>query len=299
MPKARILLSLITSDNDYQQQMAAAAQDAAQRLNADLEILFAENDPVNQSQQVLQAIQSAGSRPDGIVAMPISDTGLVQAAKAAAPLGIGWAIINRKVDYIPAIRATSQIPIFQVLTDHVEIGRIQGRQIKALVPDGGIILYIQGPASASTAGDRAKGFNETRPIKAEVRSLRANWTQNHARDAVSGWLRLSTSRALPVQAVVAQNDAMAMGARKGFEQQMTGMDRDRWLQLPFIGCDGVPQAGQAWVKNGLLRATVVHPITAGLAIEMLVNGLRNGKQPAETTVLSPTSYPELGSLSRR
>ncbi len=299
MAKTRILLSLITSENDYQQQMAAAAQEAAQRLNVDLQTVFAENDPVYQSQQVLQAIQASGERPEGIVVLPISDTGLVQAAKAAAPLGIGWAIVNRRVDYIQSIRSMSRIPVFQVITDHVEIGRIQGRQLGLLAPEGGIVLYLQGPASASTAVNRAKGFNETKPIKVEVRSLRANWTQEGARNAVNGWLRLSTSRALPVQAVVAQNDAMAMGARKAFEQQMTGGERDRWLRLPFTGCDGVPQAGQAWVKSGFLRATVIHPVTAGLAIEMLVSAMRNGTQPAETTVLSPSSYPELASLSRK
>src|SRR5438445_7104821 len=34
-------------------------------------------------------------------------------------------------------------------------------------------------------------------------------------------------------------------------------ERERWLALPFTGCDGMPDTGQAWVRSGLLAATVV------------------------------------------
>jgi ABC-type sugar transport system substrate-binding protein len=44
MKKHRIIVSLITVDNDFQLEQAAAAEEAARRLEVDLEILFADGD---------------------------------------------------------------------------------------------------------------------------------------------------------------------------------------------------------------------------------------------------------------
>ncbi|PYV70188.1 MAG: hypothetical protein DMG97_19890 [Acidobacteria bacterium] len=57
MKKLKVVLSLTTRDNDYQIEQAAAAQEMADRLNLDLEILYAENDAILQSQQLLNIIQ--------------------------------------------------------------------------------------------------------------------------------------------------------------------------------------------------------------------------------------------------
>ena len=42
---------------------------------------------------------------------------------------------------------------------------------------------------------------------------------------------------------------MAIGARKAFEELPNEADRERWLELPFTGCDGLPKTGQAWVRS--------------------------------------------------
>jgi ribose transport system substrate-binding protein len=98
--------------------------------------------------------------------------------------------------------------------------------------------------------------------------------------------------------VAAQDDSMALGARKAFEE-MEGENRERWLRMPFLGCDGIPATGQLWVRQGLLAATVVIPPNADLAIEMLAKALQHGTQPVERTLTRPTSYPPMESLSAR
>ena len=63
MKKLKFLVSLTTNDNDYQIEQAAAAEEAARRLSADVQIIYAENDSITQSQQILNVIQSrAGPR---------------------------------------------------------------------------------------------------------------------------------------------------------------------------------------------------------------------------------------------
>jgi ribose transport system substrate-binding protein len=42
---------------------------------------------------------------------------------------------------------------------------------------------------------------------------------------------------------------MAMGAKKAFQELVDPDTRERWLDVPYIGCDGVPKTGQAWVRQ--------------------------------------------------
>jgi ABC-type sugar transport system substrate-binding protein len=62
MKKMSVLVSLTTKDNDYQQEQAAAAEQAARRLGIDVQIVFADNDAITQSQQLLKVIQATRVR---------------------------------------------------------------------------------------------------------------------------------------------------------------------------------------------------------------------------------------------
>ena len=117
-----ILLSLTTEDNDYQQMQASAAEEAARRLGVNLQVMFAQNDALNQSDQLLSVIQSKSAvKPNAILLEPVG-TGLEQVARAAVKAGIGWVVMNRDVDYLTELRMRS-VPVFAVSSDHEEIGR--------------------------------------------------------------------------------------------------------------------------------------------------------------------------------
>jgi ribose transport system substrate-binding protein len=298
MKKLNFVLSLTTDDNDYQIEQASAAEEAARRLGLGLQIIYAENDAIIQSQQLLKFIQSgSGSTPDGIIFEPVGGTALPQVARAAATAGIGWVVLNRDVDYVSDLRKVHRVPIFGLTADHEEIGRIQGRQFAALLPKGGSVLYVQGPSESLAAKQRTSGMYETKPIDVQVKLMKANWTEASAYKTLSSWLRLSTSHQTPVDLIAAQDDSMAMGARKAFQELPDNAARDRWLSLPFTGCDGMPKTGQAWVRKGLLAATVVVPPNAGRAIEMLAQAIQSGTVPQERTLNEPASFPMLEQLA--
>ena len=300
MKKFRFLVSLTTDDNDYQIEQAQSAGEAARKLGVDAQIVYADNDAITQSTQILKVIQADEiERPDAIVFEPVGGTALPQVARAAASAAIGWAVLNRDANYIPELRKSSAAPVFAVSSDHVEIGRIQGRQFAALLPHGGAILYIQGPAENSAAKDRTAGMQETKPSNIHVTMLRAQWTEESSQRAVRSWLKLTTSQRAAIDLIAAQDDSMALGARKAFEEVANELDRERWLKLPFAGCDGLPKTGQAWVRSGILAATVFVPPNAGQALEMLVDALQRGKQPPERALTVPVSIPALEELKRR
>jgi ribose transport system substrate-binding protein len=297
MKKLRFLLSLTNDDNDYQIEQAAAAQSTARSLGIDLEIIHAGNDGIAQSQQLLNRIQSSSApRPDAILFEPAGSTALPQVARAATAAGIGWVILNREVDYIAELRRLHNVAVFGITSNHDEIGRIQGRQLAALLPGGGSILYIQGPGENTAAKQRHFGLLETKPDTLQLRTLKAQWTEESAHKIVSSWLRLSTAREMQIDAICAQDDSMAMGARKALEA-LPENQRQRWLKLPFLGCDGLPRTGQTWVKRHLLTATIFIPPNAGDAIEMMTKSIETGTLPPERTFTTAKSIPSLEDLA--
>jgi ABC-type sugar transport system substrate-binding protein len=300
--KLKILVSLPTRENDFQIEQARSAEQTARKHGIAVEISYAENDAVNQSTQILKALQrDPEMRPDGIVFEPVGGDALPRVARLARTAGVGWAVLNRAPDDIAELRSGATAPIFTITSDHVGIGRIQGQQFAALLPDGGSVLYIEGPSQSSSANKRTAGMLETKPPNIRVRTLKARWTEESAQRAVRSWLNLATSSKAEFGLVGAQDDSMAMGARKAFEEIQTGEDRDAWLSLPFTGCDGVPKGGRKWVERGLLAATILIPPLTGQAIEMLARGIQSGVQPPQTSVtvsVSIPSLPELGAARK-
>jgi ABC-type sugar transport system substrate-binding protein len=291
-----VVVALTTRDNDYQAEQSAAAAEVAARLGVKISIVYAENDAVNQSQQLLKIIQDKAQRVDAILVEPVG-TAMPQVAKAAVTAGIAWGILNREADYIAELRGETRIPVFAISPDQEEVGRIQGKQLAMLATQGNV-LYVEGPSSSSAASLRSKGMLSTKPAGVTMKLLKGDWSERSAHHALESWMSLSTSKELQVQAVVCQNDAMAMGARKALvDLNETG--REPWLHTPFLGCDGVSKTGQEWVRGGQLRATVVIPPMAGLALEMLVKAVNTGSMPAERTLCAPRSFPALAEIKSK
>lgn len=301
MKRLHVVVSLITQDNDYQVEQAASAQEAAGRLGVEVEILYADGDSIQQSQQILKFVQGdRESRPDGIILEPVGGTALPQVARAAVVAGIGWVVLNREVAYVQQLRQSFKVPVFGVATDNIEVGRIQGQQLAALLPKGGTVLYIQGPGEADAAKLRTEGMQETKPPEIQIKAMKGAWTEASAFKAVTSWLRLSTSQEAHIDVIAAQNDAMAAGAKKALQEfALNSSERERWLSIPLLGCDGVPKTGQAWVRSGMLAATVIAPPLAGQGLEMLVHALQANVTPPDLTLVAPRSFPVLESLKAR
>lgn len=293
MDKLNVVVALTTRDNDYQAEQAVAVADVAARLGIKIQIIYADNDAVNQTQQLIKIIQDPIQRPSAILVEPVG-TGMPQVAKAAVGAGIGWGIVNSDPDYIAELRRTSGVPVFSVSTDQSEVGRIQGQQLAVLVPEGNV-LYIEGPSNSTATQLRTKGMLSSKPSAVDLKMLKGDWTERSANQAAKSWLALSSSRQLQIRAVICQNDAMAMGARKALVD-LTVKDRERWLNTPFTGCDGVSKTGQDWVRRGLLKATIITAPAAAAALEILAKAVDAGSMPPDHTLIPPRSFPAVEEL---
>jgi len=294
MEKLNVVVALTTRENDYQAEQAVAVTETAARLGIKIQIIYADNDAVNQTQQLIKIIQDPSQRPAAILVEPVG-TGMPQVAKAAVAAGIGWGIINSDPDYTTELRRGGAAPVFSVSTDQSEVGRIQGKQLGVLVPEGNV-LYIEGPFNSTATQLRTKGMLSTKPSAVQLKMLKGDWTERSAHNAAKSWLSLGSSRELQIRGVICQNDAMAMGARKAFVD-LTEKDRERWLSIPFTGCDGVTKTGQDWVRRGLLKATIITAPAAGTALEILAKAVSVGSMPPDRTLIPPRSFPPIDELS--
>jgi ABC-type sugar transport system substrate-binding protein len=121
-------------------------------------------------------------------------------------------------------------------------------------------------------------------------AVAADWTTEGAEWAVSSWL--GENREARFEAVCAQNDEMALGARNAIRNH-----RPDWSG-PLTGCDGLPDGGQRLVREGQLAATVVKPPTGGAGMELVAAALR-GEQVPPHVLLPPRSVPELDALGKK
>lgn len=296
MKQLNVVVSL-PGDNRYLREQAIVAQESAQRLGITLRIINAESDPVAQSQQLLEVVQAARERPDAVIVEPVNETGLPRVAEAAVAAGVAWVISNARVDYFEALRKGSRVPVFGVSQDHGEIGRLQAKQFAALLPRGGSVLYLRGPASNSLACQRAEALESATPGNIELKMLKIQWTEESAYQSLSSWLLLSTVHAAKFHLVSSQNIDFISAARRAFQDNAPAAERRQWLSLPCTGA-GVASQTKPLVDQGILTGAVLTALTMDTCLEMLHQAFESGSQPPEQTMVSASSYPSLEELSR-
>jgi ABC-type sugar transport system substrate-binding protein len=292
MTKLRIVVSL-PNDNAYQHEQGRVAKAAGESLGLDLQVMHAKDDAITQSQQLLEIIQSRSpNRPNAFVVEPVTGRGLPRVAEAAVAQGIGWVISNSDVDYVKQLRKGPEVPVFTVTQGQREIGRIQGKQLAALLPQGGSVLCIEGPSMSSVALERREGLESAKPRNVQITTLRSKWSEEAAYQSVSAWLRLATSRAEKFALVAGQTQELALGARKALQNSDDPEQKKKWLEMPFIGI-GIANHVKPLVESHVLTAAVITSVTMDVALRMLVRAIETQAQPPERSMVEASSYPDL------
>jgi ABC-type sugar transport system substrate-binding protein len=295
MAKLRIVVSL-PNDNAYQHQQEIAAKSAAASLGVDLRVIHAHDDSITQSQQLLEIIQSnSAEMPNAFLVEPVTATGLRRVAEVAVAKGIAWVISNSEVDYVKQLRKSPQVPVFTVTQGQQEIGRLQGKQIAAFLPQGGSVLCIQGPSMSSVAVQRFEGMESAKPKNVQVTTLRSKWSEEAAYQSALAWLKLATSRAEKFDLVAGQTHELALGAKKALQNAENPEQQKKWITTPFLGI-GVASQVRPLVDGRTLAAAVVTSVTMEIALRTLVRSIEMQIQPPERTVVEASSHPDLEKL---
>jgi ABC-type sugar transport system substrate-binding protein len=297
MRRRGIALFLRSLDNDYQQRLRDDALAAAKKMGFEVTLHAAQNDSARQVAQISEAL--ADTVAHGLVAVlvsPVRDEALEELARRAAQTGVGWVLLNREGAYVGSLREqVNGVPVFGVTPDQDQIGRIQAEQIALLLPRGGQVLVVTGPARTSSAQRRLEGMRKRVGARHRLTVLEADWTTEGARLALDRWLGDADPQELPAL-IAAQNDEMALGARQALRDAASLRDIPKLASMPITGCDGSPAVGQKMVRQKRLWATVVLPSAAGPAIEWLARWHEDGLTPPANLTLPVASFPELSKI---
>jgi ABC-type sugar transport system substrate-binding protein len=293
--KPWVLVSLLTDHQEYQRLQASEARAAAARGGLDAQVVYSENDPTRQIQQISEAVAAPeGTRPVAVVAETAGSVGFERVARSVLQAKVGWVLVSDNPRYLDMLRR--EFPdrlVASACINNEEIGRLLGKMALALLTGGGKLLCVEGPTTTAATLQRRRGLEDgIRGSKVQIgKTLGSDWTAAGARKVTDTWLRLAGKSALKPDLIVSLNDEMAVGALEAIKA-----NHPEWGKIRAIGCDGLPEGGQRLVREGVLAATIVAAASTGPGIDLVVRAGRG--QKAETAASIPVrAYPSLEQLS--
>jgi ribose transport system substrate-binding protein len=257
--KFTIGMSQCNLGEPWRVQMNADIKKAAQKYPG-LEVVFkdAQNDTLKQRAQVEEFINSGVSL---LIVSPKEAAPLTPPIAEAYKKGIPVIVLDRRVlgsDYTMFIGA-----------DNKRIGLAAGRWIVKRLGGKGRIVELKGLMTSTPGQDRNSGFRQG--IKGSglevVFEADMKWLEPDARKEMESALAVHAD----INLVYAHNDPGAHGA------YLAAKAAGREKSVLFVGIDGLPQEGQAYVKQGLLEASFEYPTGGKEAVENAMK-LLNGKK---------------------
>jgi ABC-type sugar transport system substrate-binding protein len=296
-------LFLRALDNPYQELIRAETNARARAHGYTVREANARNDADRQVAQIRDSLEGQTlAPPRAMLVNPVRESALQLVARQAIRQDVAWAMLNRTSDFVRELRREAPGRVMVCVdVNQYEVGRIQGRQFRALLPSGGEVLYLHGPAATSSARLRTAGV-ESELAGSSIRlTLRpTDWTEEAGSSATSAWLQGLSIGRHEATVIGAQNDVMAVGAATALANFCKTRSASSYgvTEVPITGCDGVPTHGQRLVLEGLLAATVVIPATSGVAVDVVLDAFDGKGAPESDLVLEVHSFPDVTTLQR-
>ena len=240
-------VSMATFDDAFLTDLRGKIEAHARELDGvEVQIEDAQNDV---GRQLSQIQNFAASGLDAIIVNPVDTDAMTQAAQNA---GIALVYINREPvnrDELPANQA-------YVASDETQSGTVLTEDVCRLLKEGGKgngarVVVLVGELSNQAARLRTQAVHDTIAtddcgFMTIVEEQTANWSPDEAENLTTNWL----SSGVEFDALIANNDGMALGAIKAMKAAGVEMDR-----VVVGGIDGTAEALAA-MKAGDLDVTV-------------------------------------------
>src|SRR5215469_13283034 len=229
-------------DDNFLTVVRASMKVRAQQANAGIQFEDAQNDIGRQLNQIQNFI---AQKVDAIIVNPVDTDATPRMTRLAVAARIPLVYVNR-------LPADKQLPlrVAFVGSDETQSGTLQMLEVCRLLHGKGDIVILMGELTNQSARQRTQDVYDViaRPECHGIRVLdkqTANWKRTEAADLVTNWL----SAGLKPQAVVANDDEMAIGAIQSLKQAK------RLDNTIVAGIDATPD-GLAAMKARELSATV-------------------------------------------
>lgn len=246
---------------------------AAEHSNIEVTYLDAQNDTLKQRAHIEELVASG---VDLIIVSPKEAQPLTPPIAKAYDAGIPVIVLDRRVvgdKYTTFIGA-----------DNKKIGEAAGNWIVEQLGGEGNVVELKGLMTSTPGQDRHSGFrNAIEGSNIEiVFEADMQWLEPNARKEMESAL----ARFNDIDLVYAHNDPAAHGA--WLAAKAAGRDDE----IMFVGIDGLPHEGQAYVQQGLLDASFQYPTGGDVAIEKALEILNGQEVPNEIILGSRIYTPE-------
>ncbi len=213
-------VSMALFDDNFLTVLRNGMQDYAKTLDGvTLQVEDAQNDVAKQQSQIQNFI-AAGV--DAIVVNPVDTDATAAMSKIAADAGIPLVYVNREpinIDTLPEKQAF-------VASNELESGTLETQEVCKLLGGKGKAVVMMGELSNQAARMRTKDIHDVLATDAckgitIVEEQTANWSRTQGADLMTNWL----SAGLEFDAVIANNDEMAIGAIQALKAAGRPMDK--------------------------------------------------------------------------
>lgn len=191
--------------------------------------------------QVQQVDDFINQGVDAIILNPVDTQGVTPMINAAKQANIPLIFVNRKPE-VPLSGSMAYVG-----SDSALSGKMQIEALAKQMNYRGNIAILMGALSNEEARERTRAVEEFVAQHKEMKVVEkqsAKWQRNEAVDVVSGWLL----NGMPVNAIVANNDEMAIGA-------IMALNQAKRKDVLVAGIDGTPD-GLQFIKNGEMVVTI-------------------------------------------
>ena len=212
-------VSMALFDDNFLTVLRNGMSDYAKTLDGvELQIEDAQNDVAKQQSQIQNFIASGVT---AIIVNPVDTDATAAMSKAAADAGIPLVYVNREpvnVDELPEKQAF-------VASDEKESGTLETKEVCRLLNGKGKVVVMMGELSNQAARVRTQDIkdviatDECKGLEI-VEEQTANWSRTQGSDLMTNWL----SAGLEFDAVISNNDEMAIGAIQALKAAGRSMD---------------------------------------------------------------------------
>lgn len=249
-------------------QMNADIKKAAEG-HPELKVDFkdAQNDTLKQRAHVEEFARQG---VDLLIVSPKEAAPLTQPIAAAFDQGIPVIVLDRAV-------LGDKYTMF-IGADNKKIGKAAGEYITELLGGQGKVVELKGLMTSTPGQERHAGFREgiAGSNLEIIFEADMHWLEPDARKEMESAL----ARFPEINLVFSHNDPGAHGA--WLAAKAAGRDGE----IKFIGIDGLPQEGQAYVKQDILDATFEYPTGGQEAVDYALEILAGNEVPKQVTLKS-------------
>jgi inositol transport system substrate-binding protein len=239
---ATLGVSMASFDDNFLTAVRASMKARAQQRNAGIQFEDAQSDIGRQLNQIENFI---AQKVDAIIVNPVDTDATPRMTRLAARAGIALVYVNR----LPGDKQLPPRAAF-VGSDETQSGTLQMLEVCRLLQGKGAIVIMMGELTNQATRQRTQDVYDVinRPQCRGIQVLAkqaANWKRTEAADLMTNWL----SAGLRPQAVVANDDEMAIGAIQSLKQA-------RLLSATVVAGIDATADGLAAMKAGDLKVTV-------------------------------------------